>query len=419
MPYKEGFAMIRLPQTPLSFTSHLLRCAACQEQFSVAEAFMGDNYSHPRLQRNRKEGAQISSQWSNINLNGWREPLVNGPAGHVPPQKPDTQHLHPKTAKTLHLFDRTINCPRCRADNRNWLQLQNEPARFDNGFWRYIARFPVSTTITLLVILVAIIFLYRNLALNNVQIISLSVIIILTGLLTTTAMTDSWWAQREYMYKRPFQPTNSLWEQIPPILRAGLPILPITLLVIPTLLFIMLPLSFELLSWITSSPANASFPGIGLNRHFLRAWLIFVSGVWTIVYLVTFLETSGFTKKADAILPPPVFTSVARMTPVAIREAELALQADRIIAYQIQWTQVERLPTGGIKLIGLHREETAVNAKEPPKTVRAQRYTIETDLWCRIAKTGIQDANVPPAIQLPQEWQDIAELNRLFSPAQV
>jgi hypothetical protein len=199
MPYKEGFAMIRLPQTPLSFTSHLLRCAACQEQFSVAEAFMGDNHNLPS-QRKIKDSFDISNNWEKVHNFAWREPLVNGPAR-------DGQR---RSSRLLYLFDRAINCPRCRADNRNWLQLQNKPARFDNGLWRYVARFPVSTTITLFVILVAIIFLYRNLALNNVQIISLSVIIILTGWLTTTAMTDSWWAQREYMYKRPFQPTNSL-----------------------------------------------------------------------------------------------------------------------------------------------------------------------------------------------------------------
>jgi hypothetical protein len=68
--------MIRLPQPPLSFTTHLLHCAACREQFSVAEAFIIDNYDsrdeHIR-QRGEIVGKNIGFQWNNVSLSAWRE----------------------------------------------------------------------------------------------------------------------------------------------------------------------------------------------------------------------------------------------------------------------------------------------------------------------------------------------------------
>jgi hypothetical protein len=116
-----------------------------------------------------------------------------------------------------------------------------------------------------------------------------------------------------------------------------------------------------------------------LDRAYLRAWLLFVGGTWITLYIVALLDTNKFVQRLNNLLPPLIFTSVTRMTPVAIREAEAALKANRVIMPIIQWNNVERLPDGGIKMIGLHREETSL-VGEPPETVRAQQYTIETDL---------------------------------------
>jgi hypothetical protein len=245
----------------------------------------------------------------------------------------------------------------------------------------------------------------------------------LAGYLTTQLVVGTWFKQREFQYRRPFLPNGDLWQKLSPALRAGLPVLPVTLIVVPLILFILLPLSLNVMAWLFASAETEV--GIELNREFFRTWLWFVGGAWSIATLMAALSVNNFVGKIDNMLPLPLFTSVARMTPVAIREAEIALRPDNPTLPEIQWTHVERLPHGGIKLVGLHRE-APLATDEPPDTVRAQQYTIYTDHWCRLIESDLRDVTVPPAIQrppaataVPQVFQrrpqlDTPALDRLF-----
>jgi hypothetical protein len=398
--------MIRLPQPPLSFTTHLLHCAACREQFSVAEAFIIDNYDsrdeHIR-QRGEIVGKNIGFQWNNVSLSAWRESPELVAASVRQRRWLVLDHLPNNVVNVLQLFDSVINCPRCGADNRNWLQMQTKPRRFDrvlgiNAHW-----FPLTAVAWVVVMLLAaapfLFLLIRRFSLAEVAMLSL--MIGLTGYFTTQSVTGSYWEQREFQFRRPYLPKANLWQQISPTIRAGLPILPITLIIVPLALFVLLPLSFNLLGWLLGG-TNPLSAGIHLDRAYLRAWLLFVGGTWITLYIVALLDTNKFVQRLNNLLPPLIFTSVTRMTPVAIREAEAALKANRVIMPIIQWNNVERLPDGGIKMIGLHREETSL-VGEPPETVRAQQYTIETDLWCRIVKTNLRNLNAPPAIPVRHE----------------
>ena len=379
----------------------------------MAEAFMKQNHEQPE-QRAPGTKWDITDQWDSTHGNAWREPLVNGPARHPLPVTADKTDLPLDVARSLDLFDTTVNCPRCFADNRNWLQLAYKPTKPHKRLWARFLRFPLSMMVSGAAIFLAVLVLWLGMNFNLVQTVFLTITIVLTAWLTTKAMNGSGWAQREYAYRRPFMSKPNLWQRIPPILRAGLPILPLTLLVVPIFVFVLIPLSFDVLRWLLAASAAAP-PSVDLDREFLRAWLFLVGGVWTIVYFSAFVETDGFVKHLVEVLPPPVFTSVAKMTPVAIRDAEHALrfQEGNGIIPQIQWMFVERLSDGGIKLIGLHREEFM--GDEIPDKVRAHRYTIETDIWCRIVKTSIQDVTVPPSIQLQQFWREIMDINSLFA----
>ena len=396
--------MIRLPQPPLSFTTHLLHCAACREQFSVAEAFVQDNYGkEPQIeQREYTISRHIAVQWENVHRNAWREsPDIVAPI--LQRRWLVLDHLPDNVRNVLQLFDTVINCPRCGADNRNWLQMQTKPRRFGrilgiNAHW-----FPLTAVAWIVVLLVAaatFLFLLTP-RYSLAQLILLALMTGLTGHFTLQSITGSYWAQREYQFRRPYLTKANLWQQLPPTVRAGLPILPITLIVVPLAIYILLPLAFNLIDWVLGglSPLSA---GINLDRDYLRFWLLFVGGTWITLYIVALLDTNKFVQRLNDLLPPLIFTSVTRMTPVAIREAEAALKANRAIMPIIQWNNVERLPDGGIKMIGLHREETSL-VGEPPETVRAQQYTIETDLWCRLVKTNLRNLNAPPAIPARHE----------------
>jgi DNA-directed RNA polymerase subunit M/transcription elongation factor TFIIS len=412
--------MIRLPQPPLSFTIHLLHCAACREQFSVSEAFVQDNYGKEKQieQREYTISRHIAAQWENVHRNAWRESPDIVAAPILQRRWLVLDHLPDNVRNVLQLFDTVINCPRCGADNRNWLQMQTKLRRFDrvlgiNAHW-----FPLTAVawgIVLLIIAATFLFLLTP-RYSLAQLLLLALMTGLTGHFTVQNITGSYWAQREYKFRRPYQTKANLWQQLPPTVRAGLPILPITLLVVPLAIFILLPLSFNLIGWVLggSSPLSA---GINLDRDYLRFWLLFVGGTWITLYIVALLDTNKFVQRLNNLLPPLIFTSVTRMTPVAIREAEAALKANRVIMPIIQWNNVERLPDGGIKMIGLHREETSL-VGEPPETVRAQQYTIETDLWCRIVKTNLRNLNAPPAIPVRHEELNLDALVGLL-PQQV
>jgi hypothetical protein len=452
--------MIQSPEAPLSFTSRVLSCVSCQEQFAVAEAFVKENHAQPE-QRGKTVKKQIEKAWKKIHERSWRQPFTNNSVQTVYP-------MDESVIKSLHFFDTAVTCPRCDTDNRNWLQLHARPERrerilgispdrFPMAVWGMFISFALAVIAFALVVKPDLDFIIRRAFI-------LLLAVALTGYLTTMFVTGRWRAQREYRYKRPFMSQVSGWRQLSPVWRAGLPVLPATVVLMPLLLFVILPLSLNIVGLVTGASSAEDAPvrptiigsgldatketletllshvkddheannqietmlaiieelrenpisssgervpaetssglGLELDRDFLRTWLWFVGGAWVIAFGLALLAVNGFVKRVDSVLPPPLFTSVARMTPVVIREARIALRSNDTITRQIQWTRVERLPDGGVKLIGLHREGPAVEENGRfPKTVRAQRYTIQTDLWCRIVQTDVYDTGVPPAIR--------------------
>jgi hypothetical protein len=344
----------------------------------------------------------LYANWTDTHLQSWREPVVNGPARDGFPRPVVYGYLSPPVAAALPLFDRTVECPRCGIDNRNWLQLQTRPDNWGSLMGINLDRFPLAFAgvIIALALAAASLGFSAMSVFKPLRAVIMALTIGLTGYLTIQLVTGSWFKQREFQYRRPFLPNGDLWQQLSPALRAGLPVLPVTLIVVPLILFILLPLSLNVMAWLLASAETASELGIDINREFFRAWFWFVGGAWTIATLMAVLSVNNFVGKIDKMLPLPLFTSVARMTPVAIREAEIALRPDNPTLPEIQWTHVERLPHGGIKLVGLHRE-APLATDEPPDTVRAQQYTIYTDHWCRLIESDLRDVTVPPAIQRP------------------
>jgi len=63
----------------------------------------------------------------------------------------------------------------------------------------------------------------------------------------------------------------------------------------------------------------------------------------------------------------------------------------------IQWMSVNRNNHGGINLTGLFRDIPVLDTDGNPvgDTVRAQKYHVETDIWCSILQIDISDEIVP------------------------
>lgn len=407
--------MLQSPQPPLSFTSRLLCCISCEEQFSVAEAFVEANHA-PQEKQPGYVQEHTRNLWGRMQQQSWRQPLANGPGRPAVPRYTIANHMHADVFNALPLFDAAVFCPRCYTDNRNWLQLQTRPDPLKSIIGISPSQFPMAIVGLLLVIFVAINSLWV-IHLNNWQLLVLPLTIIVTGYATTKLVTDVVWKQRMYRYKRPFLPTDHFWYKISPTLRIGLPILLVTLIAIPLTLFILLPHSLDLTKVVldqlqsdvvptSSTTAGITMDTLGISRRFLLVWCVFMGMTWLISYLMSIVSVEMFLASVESILPAPLFTSVARMTPVAIREAEKALRLSSLQAQAIHWTKVEQLPGTGIKLTGVHR--TPVPTDQPrPEKVAAQQYTIEADRLCRIIKSEISDVTVPPAIPHPNETADL------------
>jgi hypothetical protein len=138
--------MISLPLPPRSYTTRQIRCISCDEPFVVAENFFEQN------QRMNKDGHHQQEAPHPVQAHspqGWRSPpddvlltnLRQVPARQRRPITTQTQ-AQPNTTPKYSIrgdsdFITFVNCPRCGADNRNWVQLLSrptQPSRFSQLF---------------------------------------------------------------------------------------------------------------------------------------------------------------------------------------------------------------------------------------------------------------------------------------------
>lgn len=128
-----------------------------------------------------------------------------------------------------------------------------------------------------------------------------------------------------------------------------------------------------------------------LDWRFLVFWFTAVFLTWLLCTICAFNAMNQRMGWLDPHVPRPIFTSVADMTRVAVWEAKQALE---INGYEerIQWTRAIRNEMGGIDLVGFFRDPPELLPDGTLNSlVRAQRYGVSTDMWCRIREARITD----------------------------
>ncbi len=132
-----------------------------------------------------------------------------------------------------------------------------------------------------------------------------------------------------------------------------------------------------------------------LNLRFLVFWFTAVSLTALLCSICAFKTLDQRIEWLDPHVPHPIFTSIANMTRVAVWEAKHALEIDGY-EHRIQWTRAIRNEVGGIDLVGLFRDPPELLPDGTMSSqVRAQRYGISTDMWCRIREARISDEMAP------------------------
>lgn len=122
--------MIRLPDPPRTFTTRQIRCISCDESFAVTEDFFEQNQHAGVNGRSTAANPQKETHWRLSPNHTPETPLrthdvrsrrpVMSPA-RTEPDNVDTTSPPPND-------NSFVNCPRCGADNRNWLQISNRAA---------------------------------------------------------------------------------------------------------------------------------------------------------------------------------------------------------------------------------------------------------------------------------------------------
>jgi len=508
--------MLNLPALQPVLTSRYVTCISCEEKFAVSEGY-SDGYASNSLWR----AAPTNIQSTGLRYDHNRENRTISPqARNEPfpsPAAPTFQNAPPQTYDPRAAKD--IICPRCGADNRNWVQISST-ADFSRPRDSFDRRLPVKIRLwrqkypgTFFILSIAIpLFCLLALAMAFVaeippaKTILLLLFIPVTMLAIVAELTGRWRKLRNDRH-RPKNVTQSGLSQEAIAWGRGFILVLIAAFIVPVIFFVFAPVSFGFMTNIIqddsedvveqesdaaintieervtnaaeeignaateanelletaperstiisdivenasekiNDSANDTVRAISQTgdeqisalenvrsesietikerrRTSLAAEIAEASGglrflvTWGLLvglsgFLAVFVAMAGvkdFVKKIDGQLPLPIYHSVASMTRVAIWEAKHALEINEDIK-RIQWIKVKLNQKGGVDLIGLYRDPPEFDMYGQPRseTVRAQKYTIQTDRWCRIVNASVMDVKVPrpagaPAGPMPE-----------------
>ena len=232
--------MIHLPQPPSTFTTLQIPCVACREVFTVAEAFQTPN-GQWRLPADHNPSVPMR----------YEDNLSRQPIRSVTRADPE---INPSTFRQ-NQPDTYVNCPRCGADNRNWLQLRNPrlaPVPFTIKYlprgilvWRQ-KFYGAYLSIIIAIILAPITWLMAAAVQEEAWGLILALAVLLAALFTAVDLTSKWRGLRLDDHIRAVMPTKRSQEA--KLWRRGVTIIFLLAFIIPIVFFQMAPRALGVVS---------------------------------------------------------------------------------------------------------------------------------------------------------------------------
>ena len=232
--------MIHLPQPPSTFTTLQIPCVACREVFTVAEAFQMPN-GQWRLPADHNPSVPMR----------YEDNLSRQPIRSVTRADPE---INPSTFRQ-NQPDTYVNCPRCGADNRNWLQLRNPrlgPVPFTIKYlprgilvWRQ-KFYGAYLSIIIAIILAPITWLMAAAVQEEAWGLILALAVLLAALFTAVDLTSKWRGLRLDDHIRAVMPTKRSQEA--KLWRRGVTIIFLLAFIIPIVFFQMAPRALGVVS---------------------------------------------------------------------------------------------------------------------------------------------------------------------------
>lgn len=225
--------MLNLPAPPETLFTRSLRCVSCREQFTVSE---GNNHgiSNPTPDHYPDIGLRYQPDLT-------RRPIVL--ESRAAPENTAEPYDGPGP---IHIV-----CPRCGADNRNWLRLTTDSTPWYRRFSIAGMALPAAAGFTLII---AILFFTDSLIRENVAWplrVVLLLAMLLTGSVTSWVTTPEWSKIRDTVNKqrylsqkqRPFLPMRAI----------GIGLVMVG--VVPVVLFVLFPTLIEVAPSLINPPA--------------------------------------------------------------------------------------------------------------------------------------------------------------------
>ncbi len=479
--------MFNPPAYPDVYITRHITCVSCQEKFVVTEG-------HQAKKQDESEWRVRPNVPSTVNLY-YEDRRQQRPVVPLPGQTPLPPENRINAQRPYAFTPYPINCPRCGADNRNWMALNNTSGMPQLAQWRL--RFPgVSSTIPLglaFMALALVLIAQFEIHISKAAVMLLFIPASILGVIWE--ITREWNALRENQQVRRILPQSTnkeahLWAR-------GVALVFLFTIVLPIVFFSMAPAAFRMMQELIDEPvenevnvaatavsqqlaqqidateenfaaiaaemqrlindlpaedlpqleaeietlslkladtvalsesalaqlqvdsaaaiqarrnaeveavleardsALADLPdGLVADMKFLSTWAIVVGIPTLVTVFIAMAAVKGFVNRVDRDLPPPVFYSVANMTRLVTWEARQSLEIADDYFFHVQWMSVDRNEEGGLDLVGLFREppEFDIFGQTMSPRVRAQKYTISTNKWCRIIGVKIEDALVP------------------------
>lgn len=250
--------MFHTPRPPHVLTTLQVECVACKQSFLVAE-------TDPNAKSTQDDQWRlVSSAQSYVSLR-YTEDSVSQPT--KPPPRPHTQretpllspppgHNHDDNENENENKDNALNCPRCGADNRNWLRLWHVADDGRSFPWLHKFR-PAALGLALVVLLTLILVIrsYDDYQLGDLGV--LAVAVLLAGALPCYFGTKAWPALRDYKNSRGYLPKQRPFS---PPLRNILIIGAIFIVILPGFLYVVMPLAFDVAGELISPTSQPTLP---------------------------------------------------------------------------------------------------------------------------------------------------------------
>lgn len=223
--------MFQFPSPPDTLVTRQVECVCCRELFTVSEDVVNLTPSLSEFWRMAPD--QYTDIRQRFDPRIGRKPII--PETRAEPQSQPHPILHQRRSQRAH-----INCPRCGADNRNWVHIISPPI-FSPAFGldRVWARFPTAVwgLIVALIIICAGMLLASQTSQSRSQTVLLLIFAVVGAVIPFFVITGMWQAQRIFNLEQIHNRSRFL----SPTLSAGLTLFFILVVFLPLFIYFLMP----------------------------------------------------------------------------------------------------------------------------------------------------------------------------------